>query len=314
MTHGPSPRPAGSTGAAPARRRRLALLGLAAVVVLLGASCKYLDPANRPSTVPGATNGQLPLSYLDAVGSCTVYDEAAPSLRAMIEQAAVDGITLRPTSCYRDYAGQVAARQYWCGLGACHMAAVPGTSNHGWGKAIDLGDQNGTLTFDSAGYEWMLTWGWYYGWVHPASMKEDGPVPEAWHFEGLGDGGKMYPGEYWGLGTTPPTEPRGLPMGSLDGAAASPGSITVGGWAIDPDQVASIPVRVRVDGQVLATVTADVPRPDVAAAFPLYAAADHGFQTTVGVAPGPHTVCVDAVNVSGAGWDRELRCVDLVVP
>jgi murein L,D-transpeptidase YcbB/YkuD len=40
-------------------------------------------------------------------------------------------------SGYRDYAGQVYMRNYWCARGACGNAAVPGTSNHGWGIAID---------------------------------------------------------------------------------------------------------------------------------------------------------------------------------
>lgn len=40
-------------------------------------------------------------------------------------------------SCYRTYAQQVELRNYWCNAGACSNAAVPGTSNHGWGLAVD---------------------------------------------------------------------------------------------------------------------------------------------------------------------------------
>ena len=137
----------------------MVVVALAALVALVGASCKQLDPNNRAAVVPGVTNGSLPMAYLASTASgCVVYDESINSLNAMIAQAAKDGVTLRPISCYRDYAGQVAAREEWCAKGACQMAAVPGTSNHGWGKAIDFRDQSGELTFDSAGYAWLKTW------------------------------------------------------------------------------------------------------------------------------------------------------------
>jgi hypothetical protein len=40
-------------------------------------------------------------------------------------------------SMYRPYARQVYWRNYWCARGACQNAAVPGSSNHGLGKATD---------------------------------------------------------------------------------------------------------------------------------------------------------------------------------
>jgi len=40
-------------------------------------------------------------------------------------------------SSYRSYHQQVVLREYWCNLGNCGNAAVPGTSNHGWGTAVD---------------------------------------------------------------------------------------------------------------------------------------------------------------------------------
>src|SRR4051812_14262195 len=126
-----------------ARRRNVLLVGaLVVVLALVGASCKQLDPKNRAAGIPRVTNGSLPMAYLGSTANgCVVYDEALNSLKAMIAQAAVDGVTLRPISCYRDYSGQVAAREEWCNRGACQMAAVPGTSNHGWGKAVDFRDQ-----------------------------------------------------------------------------------------------------------------------------------------------------------------------------
>lgn len=42
-----------------------------------------------------------------------------------------------PYSSYRSLAGQRLMRAQWCSRGKCGNAAVPGTSNHGWGKAVD---------------------------------------------------------------------------------------------------------------------------------------------------------------------------------
>jgi hypothetical protein len=297
------------------RRRRLLLLAsVAAVLALVGASCRQLDPNNRAAAVPGVTNGYLPMAYLASTSSgCVVYDEALGSLKAMIAQAAKDGVALKPLSCYRDYAGQVAARADWCARGACQMAAVPGTSNHGWGKAVDFRDQTGELTFDSPGYLWMMTWAGYYGWIHPKGMEQDGPVPEAWHWEWIGDGGKMFPGEYFGIGNTPPATPRGMPFGAVDSVTGVPGGVKVGGWAIDPDQAAPVPVHIYVDATVYG-VLANTRRPDVNDAFPWYAAFQHGFSTTVAAASGPHTVCVYVINMSGTGSNRLLSCATVTVP
>ena len=77
-------------------------------------------------------------------------------------------------------------------------------------------------------------------------MEQDGPVPEAWHWEWIGDGGKMFLGEYFGIGNAPLATPRGLPFGYVDTVGVSPGTVSVAGWAIDPDQVGVDPgARVR---------------------------------------------------------------------
>ena len=297
----------------PTRRRAVVLAALVAVLALVGASCKQLDPDNRTLPVPGVTNGDLPLSYLAKVDGCVVYDEAAASLKAMIAAAKADNVVLKGISCYRDYAGQVAARNDWCNKGACQMAAVPGTSNHGWGKAVDFRDANGELTFDSTAYAWLKAWAGFYGWMHPKNMDEGGSVPEPWHWEWIGDGGKMYPGEYFGIGNTPLAEPRGMPFGNLEGVVPGAGGVTVGGWAIDPDQVAPIEVHVYVDQAGTRLIAGDK-RPDVGEAFPLFSQAGHGFSSFIPASPGPHQVCVFAINMSGTGSNRLLGCPTVTVP
>jgi LAS superfamily LD-carboxypeptidase LdcB len=63
------------------------------------------------------------------------------------------------------------------------MAAVPGTSIHGWGRAVDLQDPTGKMTFDSPGYRWLQANAWRFGFVHPAWAEPGGSAPEPWHWE-----------------------------------------------------------------------------------------------------------------------------------
>lgn len=81
---------------------------------------------------------------------------------------------------YRTYAAQVYLRMT---LGT--VAAVPGTSNHGWGLAIDTaqGAQNG---FGSESYEWLKRNAPAFGWHAPRWAWQDGSNPEYWHFEYTG--------------------------------------------------------------------------------------------------------------------------------
>ncbi len=143
-----------------------------------------INPANSPTTILGYNNGYLPASILYSYDSnCQLYCPAAGSFTAMVNAAHQAGVMLEPVQGYRDYAGQVYMRQYWCGLGICENAASPGFSNHGWAKAVDFQDQDGSLTWTSPGYQWLVANAGSFGWNHP------GGVNEAWHWEWVGDGG-----------------------------------------------------------------------------------------------------------------------------
>ncbi len=153
----------------------------------------FLTGANRAKPVSGYTNGQLPSEILATpISGCTVYVAVGDDLARMVADAQAAGTGLTSSSCYRDYAGQVEARDYWCGRGACQMAAVPGTSNHGWGKAIDFRDSAGEVSWTSPGYLWMLENAWRYGFIHPDVLGQTSSAPEAWHWEWVGDGGRLY--------------------------------------------------------------------------------------------------------------------------
>jgi hypothetical protein len=96
------------------------------------------------------------------------------------------------------------------------------------------------------------------------------------------------------------------PHGALE-TVTSPGSgsVRLTGWARDIDAPGPIQVRVTVDGAVVGTYTADRARPD--------GLNGSGFDITLnGVAPGPRTVCVTALNV-GPGSDVALGCSTLGV-
>lgn len=297
----------------PRRRALVVATALVAVMALLGAGCKQLDENNRALPVFGATNGNLRPGFLVEVApGCRVYWEAANSMRTMIADARAQGISLVTTSCYRDYAGQVAARDWWCGQGSCHMAAVPGTSNHGWGKAVDWRPAGGTMTYDHPAYLWMLEKAGSYGWMQPKAMRQGGSVPEPWHWEWVGDGGSMFPGEYFGIGNALPL--KGSPIGNVDAVITGPGEVQVLGWALDPDQQDSIDVHVYVDGGWGGAHLADAPRPDVGAAYPAYASRPHGFDLRLGVASGTRTVCVYGIEKAGTGSNVALGCRTVTVP
>ena len=88
------------------------------------------------------------------------------------------------------------------------------------------------------------------------------------------------------------------PIGSLDAVVGGLDSITVGGWALDPDTSDSISVHVYVDGVATAARVASTDRPDVARIYGL--GATHGFDATINASPGSHNVCVYAIDsISG---------------
>jgi hypothetical protein len=94
------------------------------------------------------------------------------------------------------------------------------------------------------------------------------------------------------------------PIGSMDGAGRWGGGVRVRGWTIDPDTTAPVPVHVYVDGRSVAALTANNPRADIGALFSAYSAS-HAFDAVVPLAPGPHTVCVYAIN-RGTGFSNPL--------
>jgi len=79
------------------------------------------------------------------------------------------------------------------------------------------------------------------------------------------------------------------------GAVTSGSGTTVSGWAVDPDDMNTpVQVQVFIDGQWLATTTANISRPDVQAKA---GAINVGFSVDIpGLRPGTHTITVYAID------------------
>jgi hypothetical protein len=152
-----------------------------------------IHPENRPSGLEGETNGEVrPEALVGVEGVCRASRAAGPSLALMLAAARADGVALGPRDCYRPANQQSAAKSNSCSRGNCACAAQPGTSMHGWGKAVDYRDGGGTLTFGANGYRWLKANGARFGWNHPRWAEPGGSeCPEAWHWEFVGDGGRM---------------------------------------------------------------------------------------------------------------------------
>ena len=143
--------------------------------------------------MPGVQNGFLPDYVLTPVTpTCRAENHVAPDLTRLLNAAAAAGVRLTAEECYRDYAGQVYWRNYYCSIGACQLAAVPGTSMHGWGKAIDFGDGTDNFSFSSPAYRWLKANAARYNINHPGWAEPGSDSSEPWHWEWVGDGGTLF--------------------------------------------------------------------------------------------------------------------------
>lgn len=123
-----------------------------------------------------ADNGRLPDSELAAIPGGRLRKDAAEAWLAMRAYIAkTNGVWICPTSvrtAYRPYADQ---EYFWnlyrSGRGA--LAARPGSSNHGWGIAVDLPTPAMQAAVRACGHE--------FGWgIRGGRMTSDAPS-EAWH-------------------------------------------------------------------------------------------------------------------------------------
>lgn len=94
-------------------------------------------------------------------------------------------------SGFRSYEGQIKvyedpSKQYKKKNGKTgHLGAYPGTSNHGWGVAIDVStrDKNGVTGFNGLVYKWLAENAPKYNFINPSWAQKNGSKPEPWHWE-----------------------------------------------------------------------------------------------------------------------------------
>ncbi|PIE27409.1 MAG: hypothetical protein CSA58_04465 [Micrococcales bacterium] len=128
-------------------------------------------------------NGQAPLSAL-----CPLWSAPGEHLRAdaayafnmmSMEYARTFGQPICVTDSYRPLAEQVAVK-----IAKPYLAAKPGTSNHGWGIAVDL--CGGINRFGTPQHVWMQNNAGKFAFHHPSWAQAGGSKPEAWHWEFAG--------------------------------------------------------------------------------------------------------------------------------
>jgi D-alanyl-D-alanine carboxypeptidase len=168
-------------------RRWARTVGAVAILAVAGTGCVSL-------------NGRLPPESLTTITpECRIVNDVADRLGRMIATAHSQGIFIWPEtsaflppgspvpprieSCYRTYEMQEWWRGYYCSQGLCGYAAVPGTSRHGWGRAVDFQDVHHELTFSSPGYWWLAANAHHFGFYQPEWATYGGSAPEAWHWE-----------------------------------------------------------------------------------------------------------------------------------
>jgi hypothetical protein len=128
----------------------------------------------------GYANGRIPaavLCDLEFAPGHMLRCDAAERLTALNKKFERKfGYPIPITDSYRSYVEQISLAG-----SKPHLAAVPGTSNHGWGLAVDLSDPISSGT--SPEYTWLRIHGPDYGWDNPSWARLDGAKPEPWHFE-----------------------------------------------------------------------------------------------------------------------------------
>ena len=141
-------------------------------------------PTGLASCSGGSTAGQAN-GNLDPAVLCPVWGARAERLRAdaarafnAMSQAKArsTGSPLCVTDAYRPYREQVIVYAQ-----TPAMTAIPGTSNHGWGQAVDL--CGGAERYNGAAYLWLKANAGRFGWHHPAWAEPGQRQEEPWHWE-----------------------------------------------------------------------------------------------------------------------------------
>lgn len=157
------------------RRQQAAAAAVLAAAAATGSGATCAGPVP-----PDAVNGFLPESALCPLRTAPGQRLVAPAAEAFDRMStafrATFGTALCVTDSYRDYATQVKVFKV-----KPNLAATPGRSQHGWGRAVDL--CGGVQNYGTPPYEWLKQNAFGYGFFHPDWAEPDGSKPEPWHWE-----------------------------------------------------------------------------------------------------------------------------------
>lgn len=144
---------------------------------------------STPAGSGDGSNGRVPASAMAPLAWCEdsqgneqwLRADAAAALTRLNEAFRAEfGENIAVDLSYRSYDQQVAMVAAYGPL-----AAVPGTSSHGWGTAIDTWEW-AAYGFGSPRYDWLVLHAPEHGWGSPAWARADGSTPEYWHVEYTG--------------------------------------------------------------------------------------------------------------------------------
>ncbi len=137
----------------------------------LATAASQLNSAGVPLSLAGYGNGKIPESALSPISGSSerMWGPAATQLNKLLADAKAAGVNISVTDGYRDYDSQVALASSKGLYSQGGLAAEPGTSEHGWGLAVDLG-------LDANAQAWMRQNASKYGFVEAVAR-------EPWHWE-----------------------------------------------------------------------------------------------------------------------------------
>lgn len=148
---------------------------------------------NNSNLLLEVQNGKL--SNLTSIGgSHKLNSEAASDYKKMVDAAKNDGISWTITDSYRpyeiqdkifdwDYFNKTRKKRKKGTSGT--PVAYPGTSNHGWGSAVDLG-----VKYGDKAHTWLVDNASKFGFSNPFKN----PRTEPWHWEHLSSAKKLKSG------------------------------------------------------------------------------------------------------------------------
>lgn len=137
----------------------------------LATAASQLNANGVPASLAGYGNGRIPETSLSPLTGSNerMWAPAAEHLNVLLADAKKAGVSISITDGYRTYDSQVRLADQKGLYSQGGLAAAPGTSEHGWGLAVDLG-------LDATSQAWMRQHAKEYGFVENVPR-------EPWHWE-----------------------------------------------------------------------------------------------------------------------------------